>query len=255
MALSVTVYNQEGLKVASEELPEDIFGLKRNDTLVHQVYTIKLGNMRRPYAHTKDRSEKRGGGRKPWRQKGTGRARHGSIRSPLWVGGGVTFGPRNERVFSKRINKKMNRKALSIVLSSKIHEGTLYIIDSLNFSDPKTKNGVRLFDKLNKTRSSSLVLGARDDKNFVRVFKNIPYAKPININRINIVDMLNNKNCVFSKDALHTLIHTYANHSEHIQKGKRGEATHASPKSQIGKKRGASADKRGSTQENTSSKK
>lgn len=255
MALSVTVYNQAGRKVASEELPEDIFGLKRNDDLVHQVYTIKLGNRRKPYAHTKDRSEKRGGGRKPWRQKGTGRARHGSIRSPLWKGGGVTFGPRNERVFSKRINKKMHQKALSTVLSSKMHEGTLYIIDSLNFSDPKTKNGVQLFDQLNKARSSSLVLGTRDDKNFVRVFKNIPYAKPTNISRINIVDMLHNKNCVFSKDALHVLIHTYANSSEYIQKGKNGEATHASPKSQTGKRRGASAEKRGSTQKSTSSKK
>ena len=126
--MELVVYNQEGKKVGSQKVPSNIFGLKMNQALVHQVYTIKLANQRVNYAHTKTRADKRGGGRKPWRQKGTGRARHGSVRSPLWVGGGVTFGPRREQVFSKKINKKMNKKAIAIVLSSKAKENNITFV-------------------------------------------------------------------------------------------------------------------------------
>lgn len=202
MAISLTVYNQAGEKIASSNVPEDIFGLKKNNALVHQVYTVKLANQRIPYAHTKTRSEVRGGGRKPHPQKGTGRARHGSVRSPLWVGGGVTFGPRNERVFAKRINKKMNQKAIATVLSSKQNEHFIFVIDSLKFDDPKTKYGARLLDRLNKEHKSSLVFGTKEDTNFTRVFKNIPHIKSMDVNRINIVDLLHAQNCFFSQGAL-----------------------------------------------------
>lgn len=211
MPITLTVYNQEGKKNGSQDVPEAIFDLKENNSLVHQVYTIKLANSRKTIAHTKDRSEVRGGGRKPWRQKGTGRARHGSIRSPLWVGGGITFGPRNERVFAKKVNKKMRQKAIAIVLSSKARENSIYIIDSLDFSDPKTKYASKLLDAINKDHKSSLIWGTKDDKNFTRVFKNISYVKPVNINRVNIIDILHNKNCIISKKALQMLISSYSN--------------------------------------------
>ena len=102
------IYNQQGKKISTYDATDNLFNLANNDALVHQVYTAKWSNRRKNYAHTKTRADVRGGGKKPWRQKGTGRARHGSIRSPLWVGGGVTFGPRNERVYKKKINRKMN---------------------------------------------------------------------------------------------------------------------------------------------------
>ncbi|MFH0852428.1 MAG: 50S ribosomal protein L4, partial [bacterium] len=115
--MELTVYNTEGQEVEKIELPEKVFGLKVNNNLVKQAYEAQMSQARIPYAHAKDRSEVRGGGKKPWRQKGTGRARHGSIRSPLWRGGGVTHGPRKEKVYAKDINKKMKRAALLMVLS------------------------------------------------------------------------------------------------------------------------------------------
>lgn len=207
--MKLAVYNQKGKKIGTEDVPENIFNLPMNDALVYQVFTVKLANRRKNYAHTKTRSEVRGGGRKPWRQKGTGRARHGSIRSPIWKGGGVTFGPRNERVFSKKINKKMNKSAIAVAISAKAREGNIYIIDSLAFEEPKTKFAVSLLEALKVKSSSTLVYGSRKDEYFVRVFKNIPKAKPTNINRINLVDLLNNKNCILSMEALEQLIYNY----------------------------------------------
>lgn len=216
--MELTVYNQEGKKTSSVKVPESIFKLPMNEALVHQVYTVKLSRQRRNYAHTKTRADVRGGGIKPWRQKGTGRARHGSIRSPLWRSGGVTFGPRNERVYAKNINKKMNKKALAVVLSAKVADSAIYIVDSLSYKEPKTKFSIPLLNVVAGGSQSTLILGVSDDKNFRRVFNNVPYANPISINRINIIDILNNKNCVFSKESLNFLINSYANTIQHIQK-------------------------------------
>ena len=129
--MKVSVYNQEGKEVGKVLLPKEIFEVKVNPDLVHQVVVCQMANRRQPIAHTKDRGEVRGGGRKPWSQKGTGRARHGSIRSPLWIGGGVTFGPRKEKIFKKKIPKKMRRKALFMVLSGKAKENLLLVLDKL----------------------------------------------------------------------------------------------------------------------------
>jgi len=125
------VYNQQGEKVGQVDLPAELFGVPLNRDLVHQVVVTQMANSRQVLAHTKDRSEVRGGGAKPWRQKGTGRARHGSIRSPIWVGGGVAFGPTKERVFAKKINKKMKRQALFMVLSSKVKDKEIVLLDKI----------------------------------------------------------------------------------------------------------------------------
>jgi len=217
MALTVTVYNKDGKKVGTETVPESFLGLPSNDDLLYQVYTVKRANQRINYAHTKTRGEVRGGGIKPHPQKGTGRARAGSIRSPLWRGGGVTFGPRNERVYAKNINKKMNKKAIAIALSSKVKDETLYVIDMLSFDEAKTKGAAKFLHNLKKENVSNLVIGTKNDTNFSRVFRNIPKTKAIAVNRINIVDILHNKNCIVSRDALQQLINTYANTDKRTQ--------------------------------------
>ncbi|MEX2405225.1 MAG: 50S ribosomal protein L4, partial [Candidatus Paceibacterota bacterium] len=134
--MQLSVYNEKGTKKEALTLPEDIFGLGWNSDLLHQVIVAYRANARPTVAHAKDRSEKRGGGAKPWRQKGTGRARHGSIRSPLWAGGGATHAPLTERDFSKKVNKKMKRKALGIALSSKVRDNELLLVDSFSMKEP-----------------------------------------------------------------------------------------------------------------------
>jgi large subunit ribosomal protein L4 len=139
MSIKVKIYNQEGEVIGEQELSERIFGMKANLPLLHQVMVAQTANRRQVLAHTKGRSEVRGGGRKPWRQKGTGRARAGSSRSPIWIGGGVTFGPTKDRNFKKKINQKMKRKAIFMVLSDRLRETGLAIIDEIITGDFKTK--------------------------------------------------------------------------------------------------------------------
>ena len=127
----VTLYNVTGEKSGEVKLSDAVFGIKPKESVVHQVYTALMSNARQPWAHAKDRSEKRGGGRKPWRQKGTGRARHGSIRSPLWTGGGVTFGPLKGRNFKQKINKKTRLLVTRMCLSDKVTDQKLIVIENL----------------------------------------------------------------------------------------------------------------------------
>ncbi len=136
--MEAKVYNQEGKEVSTVILPEAVFGLSWNGDLVHQVMTSMVSNARVTLAHTKDRGDVRGGGKKPWRQKGTGRARHGSRRSPLWVGGGVTFGPTTDRNFEKKVNRKSRVRALNVVLSQKLRDGEILFVDKLALSEIKT---------------------------------------------------------------------------------------------------------------------
>ena len=137
--MTVDIYNQQNKKVDKMELPDNIFNIKWNPDLVWQTAMVMNANRRQILAHTKDRGEVKGGGKKPWRQKGTGRARAGSIRSPLWKGGGVTFGPTKERNFKRKINKKMRRLAFFSLISKKIKDSELKIIDSLDINSFKTK--------------------------------------------------------------------------------------------------------------------
>src|SRR3989344_3586409 len=155
--MELPLYNQNAEQVGAVNLADDVFGLPMNKDLLYQVTTSQMSNQRQGIAHAKGRGEVRGGGKKPWRQKGTGRARHASIRSPIWRGGGVTGGPTKERNFKKSINKKMLQKALKVALSSKLREGELFVIDSFNINQPKTKevagimkNPPSVIGKLNK---------------------------------------------------------------------------------------------------------
>lgn len=146
--LSAPIYNQKAKSAGTIALPGSVFGVKWNGDLVHQVVVGMQANMRAGTAHTKDRSEVRGGGKKPWKQKGTGRARHGSSRSPIWVGGGVTFGPRNDKDYSQKINKKMRVKALYTVLSKKFSDSQMLFVDTLSLDEIKTKDAASVLSNL-----------------------------------------------------------------------------------------------------------
>lgn len=146
--LKSEIYTKTGTKAGSIDLPETLFGVAWNDVLMHQVVTGMQANARTPVAHTKDRGEVRGGGKKPWRQKGTGRARHGSTRSPIWVGGGVAHGPRNDKDYSKKINKKVRAKALAMALTQKMKDGQVLFVDSLDFEAPKSADAKKVLGAL-----------------------------------------------------------------------------------------------------------
>ena len=210
------IYNQEGKEVGKAKLPAEIFNLPMNKDLVHQVMVAQTANARQVLAHTKDRSEVRGGGAKPWRQKGTGRARHGSIRSPIWRGGGVTFGPTKERVFAKKINKKMKRKALLIVLSSKVKDKEMVLLDKLELVQAKTKQMMEVFNNLKTkikkdlTKGTLIVLPSSDQK-IIRAIKNIPKIKTIRADSLNVSDVLSYRYLLMPQEAIEVIKKTYLN--------------------------------------------
>lgn len=161
ISYDATIYSAKGTKAGTIALPEKVFGLKWNGDLVHEVVTSMMANKRAGTAHTKDRSEVSGGGKKPWKQKGTGRARHGSTRSPIWVGGGMTHGPRNEKDYSKKINKKARVKALFTVLSKHYADGALLFVDDLALSSIKTKDAASVLSTLAKVDSFARLGGGK----------------------------------------------------------------------------------------------
>jgi large subunit ribosomal protein L4 len=197
------VYNQNGKETNKISLPESVFELSWNGDLVHQVIVAMNSNARTPVAHTKDRSDVRGGGKKPWKQKGTGRARHGSSRSPIWVGGGVAHGPRNEKNYKKKINKKMKAKALYTILSEKLRNNEILFVDNLKFDNIKTSNakdilrslsGVSGFEMLLKKRNNStLITTIGKDLNTYKSFSNFNNIAMEEFRNINPVDLLNYK--------------------------------------------------------------
>lgn len=196
----VALYNMEGKQIGDIELNEAIFGAKINEALMHQVVVNQLANRRQGTAATKTRSFVRGGGRKPWRQKGTGRARVGSIRSPLWVGGGVTFGPA-PRNYSYRIPKKARRQALKSALSAKVRDGKLIVLDQLTIEQPKTKLMVNVLKALNAEKKPLIVIGDWDT-NIELATRNIPKALLLKSSGLNVYDVLNHDQVIFTKDAL-----------------------------------------------------
>lgn len=198
--METQIYNQKGKSVGKLELPESIFGLPWNGDLVHQVVTAMQANARTPVAHTKDRSEVRGGGRKPWKQKGTGRARHGSSRSPIWSGGGVTHGPRNEKSYEQKINKKMKAKALFTVLSEKLRKGQIIFLEELNLKNIKTKDAVSVIKDLSALKGFEKMVGGKKPNIYVSVpakgdvlkksFANIKTVEVDEVRNMNPVDLL-----------------------------------------------------------------
>jgi large subunit ribosomal protein L4 len=164
--MEATIYNQKGTEAGKIKLPEAIFGLPWNEELVHQVTVSMTGNERIPIAHTKTRGEVSGTGIKPWRQKGTGRARHGSRRSPIWVGGGIAHGPRNDRDFSRKINKKMKTKALFTVLSRKFRDGEVVFLSDISLKVPKTKEAKNVITSLSKIKEFGGI-GRRNNAAFI----------------------------------------------------------------------------------------
>ena len=207
--MKVSVYNQEGKEIGTTILPKDIFGVPLNPDLIHQIVQIQFVNRRRVIAKTKDRSEVRGGGRKPWRQKGTGRARHGSIRSPLWRGGGVTFGPRPEKVFKRKIPKKMRRKALFMVLSGKVKDKELIILEDLKIEKPKTKLMVEILNKLFLKKGSGLLILPKKDDILLKATRNIPKTGIIRAADLNVLDALSYKYLVMPKESIKVIKNTF----------------------------------------------
>ncbi len=209
--MKVKVYNQKKEEIEEIELPKEIFEIKLNTDLVHQVFLAQTANQRQGSAKAKTRAEVRGGGRKPWRQKGTGRARVGSIRSPIWRGGGVTFGPTTEKVFKKRISKKMRRKALFMVLSVKAKENLLLILDKLEIEKPKTKAMAEVLNKLFLKKGSGLVVLPKMDKSVILSIKNIPKADTIQAKDLNVLDLLSYKYLIMPKEAIKIIKDTFLN--------------------------------------------
>ena len=160
-SLKATIFNTKGKDVGTFDLPEIVFGASKNSALVHQVVTAMEANARTPVAHTKNRAEVSGGGRKPWAQKGTGRARHGSIRSPIWRHGGVAHGPLKAKNYSQKITKSMAAKALAVVLSGKLHEGRIMLVDSMELKEPKTKDARALLTGLGGAKGYSEIATRR----------------------------------------------------------------------------------------------
>jgi len=207
--MEAIIYNQKGKESGKINLPEEVFGLSWNNDLVHQVMVSMMSNKRSVIAHTKDRGDVRGGGKKPWRQKGTGRARHGSRRSPIWRGGGITFGPTNEKNYSKKINKKMKSKALFTVLSQKIKDGEILFVDSLNIKEPKTKDAKNIFVALGKVkgfekmvskkRNSAFISLENKNENVSKSFNNIGSIEIGEMKDLNILNLLTNKYFIMEK--------------------------------------------------------
>ncbi len=198
--METQIYNQKGKSVGKLTLPESIFGLPWNGDLVHQVVTAMQANARTPIAHTKFRGEVSGTTKKPWKQKGTGRARHGSTRSPIWVGGGVAHGPRNEKSYEQKINKKMKVKALFTVLSEKFRKGQILFVEELNIKDIKTKDAVSIVTDLSKIEGFEKITGGKKTNTYITVpaksetlkksFSNIKTVELDEVRNVNPVDLL-----------------------------------------------------------------
>ncbi|MEX0652113.1 MAG: 50S ribosomal protein L4 [Candidatus Paceibacterota bacterium] len=203
------VYNQEGKATGTVNLPEAIFGLTWNADLVQQVVLGMQANTRAPIAHTKNRGEVRGGGKKPWKQKGTGRARHGSSRSPIWRGGGITFGPRNDRDYSQKLNKKMKTKALYVALSQKLRDGEILFVDSLSLNEPKTKDAKAILNALatiegfttlvTKRKNSALLALNEKDSVIEKSFDNLGNIEVDEVRNLNVLDVLTYKYIIVTK--------------------------------------------------------
>jgi len=211
----VKTYNQNGEESGKALLPKDVFELKPNSDLLWQITRSQMANQRQGSAHTKTRGEVSGGGKKPWRQKGTGRSRYSSIRSPLWKGGGTIFGPRNEKIWKQGINKKMARKSLLVALSSKAKEKELIVLETLKIDQPKTKQMAGIINDLRLKiadfkKSKVLIILAKPDKNIVLASRNIPGVETIDVRNINTLEILSFKYLLMTKETISELKKTFS---------------------------------------------
>ena len=204
----IDVYNIEGKKVSDIELADSVFGIEPNEKIVHSVLVNYMANQRQGTSNTKTRAEVSGGGRKPWKQKGTGRARQGSIRSPQWFKGGIALGPK-PRDYSYRVNKKERRLAVRSVLSSKVLENNLVVVDSMNFDAIKTKNMVSALNNL-KVEGKTLIVLPEKNENVQNSARNIEGVKTSLVNTINVYDLLKYNKLVLTVDAVKSLEEVYA---------------------------------------------
>jgi large subunit ribosomal protein L4 len=205
------IYNQTGKESGTVKLPEALFGLKWNADLVHQVAVSMQSTARETVASTKDRGQVRGGGIKPWRQKGTGRARHGSSRSPIWVGGGITHGPNNLKSFARKVNRKMKAKALFTIISKKLADGEVIFVDTLSFKEPKAKQAkevlaklgaIKGFEQLASKRKNAAYIGISEkSENTSKSFGNFGNVEVDTIANVNPLDVLKYKYLVIANPA------------------------------------------------------
>lgn len=200
--MNTALYNTEGKEIGAVELDDAVFGVPVDGRLVQRAILAQQADARKSIAHTKTRSEVRGGGKKPWRQKGTGRARHGSIRSPLWIGGGVTFGPRNVRNYRVKINAKERKKALKMALSAKTKEKKLFVLDTVELAGPKTKLLVRMLKHFPFGTKRVLLVQPKPDATVTKAARNIPSVSTIAANSLNVRDCLAAEYLFLSKAAL-----------------------------------------------------
>ena len=204
----IDVYNIEGKKVSDIELADSVFGIEPNEKIVHSVLVNYLANQRQGTANTKTRAEVSGGGRKPWKQKGTGRARQGSIRAPQWFKGGIALGPK-PRDYRYTVNKKERRLAIRSVLSSKVLENNLVVVDSLDFNEIKTKNMVNALTNL-KVEGKTLIVLPEKNENVQKSARNIEGVKTSLVNTINVYDLLKYNKLVLTVDSVKNLEEVYA---------------------------------------------
>lgn len=200
--MQTELYNQLGEQIGTVELPAYLFEVAFDADTVHEAVQAQEANARHAIAHTKGRGEVRGGGKKPWRQKGTGRARHASIRSPIWKGGGVAFGPTKERNFSKKINKKLARAALAMVLSSKVRDGEFKVVERIHFDEPKTKLAAAMLKKLIPNRRSVLVVTPNKNQELNRATRNIHETEIVAVDSLNVRDILSTQCLIVLKEAI-----------------------------------------------------
>jgi len=211
--MQAKVYNLTGKETGEMELSDKVFGVKIVPDFVHEVFVAQMNNQREPWADTKGRGDVSGGGKKPWPQKGTGRARHGSTRSPIWKGGGVTFGPRSERNYKTKINKKARRLAIKMCFSDKAQSGAIYVLENFNFEQPKTKIFAELMKKLPLKEKTFLVLTAGKDAKVMRMTENLKKIETVRAEDTNVMNLLNKQAVITSKDGIKKIEEVFGNNT------------------------------------------
>lgn len=205
----VTLYKVDGTSAGEMMLSDALFNVSVNENLVHEAVVHQKAKSRVAIAHAKDRSEVRGGGRKPWRQKGTGRARHGSRRSPIWAGGGVTFGPSKDQNFATNMNRKARRKALAMVLTDKVASERFVVIEDLVIKDGKTKQLSELLTKLPVANKKVLIVLDLENKDAVRAAQNLQKVATLPVNSLNVVDLLSYDYILTAKETVESMTQLY----------------------------------------------